>query len=243
MNESLDNIKYRTYVTRKTPCIIYFEDENDEFSKKLVLNMDKLCEEFKLVLCYKVDWKKSKLLQIPVVEHTSWDILSFHEGTVTKKVSAISEKEVRNLFKTVFNDCIRNFLPIYKRLLKREKYINFKEDFVEYFLDTPSYNINRNKFKRLYIRKSNKNSKEKNIQNLDNSDNKTRKISFPVPKILKNRLNNGIVPVKKGLPKIDVFLIPLNILPVSEYFESQEDIFNFRYDTRQNIRRLVQRFK
>lgn len=220
MKNFINKFQYRALIARRTPCIIYFHNKVDKYNKEMVLKMDKLCEEFQLVLCYRIDWNESKKLLFPIIEHTFSDVLSFQEGNVTKKVPIVSENEVRNLFMTVFNDCIRNFEAVYKRLLKNEKNKNIRHKLREYDLVQPSYNINRKKIPRYNYRSKKRNIKKADIQNEENFKKRKPRIKKKIQEININNIYNEIVPVANGLPKIDVFFIPLSLLPTKYYFEN-----------------------
>lgn len=221
MIQILTQTKLSYYISRKTPCIIFYQDKIDETNKYVISIMEKMKKEFKYVLCYLADWRKCLSTNNLLFNQKSSDVLSFQNNKVTFKISAFEEDRLRNLFKTVYNDSINNFFPCFSKILKNEHSSDEKYLYELYKIENPSYNINRQ------------------ITNRNNSKNLSNKYEYPSKtnnKISKGKHNKNIesdynqkttsfdtyetVPVKSGLPNIKIFFVPLDVIPINKYFKN-----------------------
>lgn len=217
MISSISCSYYIDCITRRTPCLIYYEDKNNVMNEKAIYNVEKLRDIYKLVLCYKFDWKLGNNFYKLDHKYSSNDVLCFREFSILCCVSAFSYKDLDNLFRTIYNDCVINFCGSFAKILRKERRINGFFRHKEYKIENLAYNIYRGKI----------NNKNLNIDNclFSNYPPKMLENGSCVQNIypfIKNIPNNpesrGIVPVTQGLPSIKIFFVPLNEIPTSKYF-------------------------
>lgn len=228
MNCPLTYWKYKYRISRQAPCIVYYEYKFSGYNDQVISIMEKMAEKFKYVLCYKVDWDESCYLPFDIENRLPSDVLSFQDSQVTMRVSVFNQTELENLFKTVYNDSIKNFLISTNRLLIAAGRIEKRHNHKPYYLPNPSYNINRDK--REYS------SQKINLKNYEIPPN-TLKANTKDQSIHSNtNINSNIrvlhkdgsilVPVKSGLPRIDIFLIPISTVGTCHYFETPKTKLN-----------------
>lgn len=193
MTNSLDYYRYRFNISRKTPCIVFYEDI-DESSQYVILIMENMCAKYPYILCYKVDWSESQIRDKCFPDRKSSDVIYFSEGEIKSIVSAFSSDDLDNLFKTVFNECVENYKDSFKRLLKKEGKLKDKEIdiFIKHDIKKPSYNIYNDKISYITSIHSINNSKfyqsleNSNISNLDTVSKSTEILISKNNKIAKN---------------------------------------------------------
>lgn len=113
INRMLTHTQYGVYISRKTPCIIFYEDQTNATNKDVITIMENMKKEFKYVLCYKFDWRKSFRTHRFFIHRRSSDVLTFRNNQLIFKISAYNEDGLRNLFRTVYNDSVCKFLSIF----------------------------------------------------------------------------------------------------------------------------------
>lgn len=229
MTKPLSYYKYRSFISRKIPCIIYYEKKFSAINKQVVAIMEKMSEKYKLVLCYKVDWEESFRLILNIQKRTPSDVLSFQDSQVTKIVSAFDINELENLFKTVYNDCVTNFIAAINRFLIKNGTIKLGYIHQKFDLPHPSYNIERGNqpfsplispFPKEFV--GNPTAKHlgnqpKYLKKQNNFIKQTKLSKFK--KMVFHEDGSVIVPVASGLPRIEIFLIPLNKVETNYYFD------------------------
>lgn len=223
MNTKISFFKYRYYISRKIPCIIYYENKKNPSNNEVISIMDKMCDKYKLIFCYKFDWKKFFKLNLKIVDLHSSDILCFKEKTILKKISVYNTLELDNLFQTVYNDCVINCLCSYNRILINENRIKLGHKHDTFDLYSPSYDIHRKNNECINSKNQNNSvNDECLLKKLPYCPKQTRNMKSKIYKTKKEIYGNDgntLIPVKKGLPKIDIFFIPLNKVGTNQYFE------------------------
>lgn len=168
MSHIIKYTQYRKYAKRKIPCIVYYEDNNDIRSIEVLRIMEEMRHTYPLVLCFQVNWIERGIPGIKNIFKNHLDVVCFQNGTQIYSTSIFDTYNLHNLFKTVYNDCVINFLPYYRRLLFDHKLIDNFHNFKTFEILHPSYQIitdkNESKFRKYHsksIRKANNNSYKK----------------------------------------------------------------------------------
>lgn len=133
---------YLRYINRATPMMVFYEDLDDEINRKFVLKMEEMCSVYKLVLCYKVSWKMSSKKQKFGFNRSSTDVICFRNKKVKYHTSDPSDFKLHNLFRTVYNDSVLNFLIGFNKILHFEGRIVPSHIHKLYEISEPSYYIN-----------------------------------------------------------------------------------------------------
>lgn len=116
-----------TYVSlkdRKTPFIMYFKNENEEYCFNVICTLEKLCKSFPYVFCYYTCPKKFPI-KIGGFCLPFENVYSFKNKTIDKIVSGTSYSELFDLFQYVYNLCMTDFHRGYSFILKLEFGSNF----------------------------------------------------------------------------------------------------------------------
>lgn len=114
--------------------------------------------------------------------------------------------------------CVNSY-QYFSRILKKEHPSDKDILYNLYKIENPSYNYDQVTIKQKYltkrfpkstfhVNKFKKNQKEKPMKHAEVYNNQKR-VSF-----------NGKVPVGSGLPNINIFFIPLSVIPIDNYFEN-----------------------
>lgn len=142
MSKLVNYFEYRDIIARSTPCIVFFEDSEDPSSEKVVSIMEEMCQKYPNVLCYKVKWEKIKNVQLFYRSRKRSDVYSFSKNQITSIVSAFSEEDLDNLFKTVYNHSVDKFKSALNKIIKRERGIVVSIKHKKFKIENPAYIIN-----------------------------------------------------------------------------------------------------
>lgn len=133
-------IEYKKFCLKKraqTPFIIYFQKENDEYSRNVLSTLERLHKFFPLVLCYCLK-RQNFPLRVSENEYISYEnVYSYRNTKLDKDVPGTSYSELFDLFNYVFNDSIYNFKRGLLITLKAEGVVNFNFNEVDKLL--PNY--------------------------------------------------------------------------------------------------------
>lgn len=141
MSHIINYEKYRNCVRRKVPSIIYYEDNFDDSNLAVIKIMDEMRKTYPLVFCYQVNWLQRGIADIYNTVKTNSEVVCFRKGVQKYILSVYSTEELHNLFKTVYNDCVCNFLAAYNRMLFRNKLVNLSYVHELFEIKNPSYEI------------------------------------------------------------------------------------------------------
>lgn len=233
---------YLDFISRTTPCMVYFEDKTHPMNELAISNIEKMRLKYKYVLCYKAYWQCGNEFFRIGQKYSPNDILCFQRSNIFYHTSALSESNVESLFITVHNDCILNFSSSYNRILIKERKIRVGHIHIQYTLNNPAYDIFRGEKMTESIRSLlNDNKKESKIEK---DLNKSIHVHLKPPNIKQTQIIpevRKIVPVCQGLPSFKIFSVPLSDVPTSEYFkESDMKISsigrNFQHDNRKSLK-------
>lgn len=194
MNKTISHRLYYKYIIRKIPCIIYFYFPFAPCKNQVELIIEEMLKKYPRVPCYKVDWNKKYVDGFHITVNQPSDVISFKDGKQTSLVSSFEISELENLFKTVYNDCIKNCRSSYNKLLLRDSIFNSKVRKLLYKMDKPAYDIDNTNPYREYSRYANNFCmfRTKPISKYMNIISNDYKDSFSIATELKSLIKNNI---------------------------------------------------
>lgn len=139
MSHVLNYVKYRSYAKRKIPMIVYFRETYKVSNLQVVIIMEEMRKIYPLVQCYEIDWFQRDINGIKNNLKSHSDAVCIKNGKQIKIISVFSSNELHNLFQTVYNDCVCNFISTYNKILLREKLIDVFHVHQIYDIKNPSY--------------------------------------------------------------------------------------------------------
>lgn len=110
-------------IERKTPCIISIESKNDPINIKIQNSLEKMCQLFPMVLCYKISIRDYKEFHRDKYTYTQYHIIRFRDSKIEAVVDGTSQEEVYKLFWQVYSDSCANHFPNYMKILVSEERI------------------------------------------------------------------------------------------------------------------------
>lgn len=141
MSNFISYDKYRYFVNRKIPAIFYFEDSSDILNIEVIEIMEETKKTYPMILCYKVKWCRKYLPGVIMTINKNSDVVCFAKNIQKYIVSVYNTSLLNNLFKTVYNDCVCNFLRHFNTILMKENKITHGHIHQLYDITNPSYPI------------------------------------------------------------------------------------------------------
>lgn len=117
--------RFRIRTKSRTPFIIYFLKENEEYCQNVLNTLEKLHRSFPFVLCF---CTKRKYFPVKLSENELFryeNVYSFRDTKVDKIVAGTSYSELFDLFIYVFNESSNKYLHGYRLSMKHEYGDNF----------------------------------------------------------------------------------------------------------------------
>lgn len=176
MSHIINYSKFYNIIQRKCPCIVYFKDQSYNRNNEVMETMDKMRKIYPMVLCYEVNWLDRQKNTIKKIIKCQFMVICFKESKFICKISPFNESKLHFLFKTVYNDSVRNYMKSFTRILKMEKNIISQINHKPFIIEIPSFPIINNHgycVKDIKINSVNENNKEISHPYFENIDNKS----------------------------------------------------------------------
>lgn len=116
--------RYRRYILRKIPCIVYYNYIFDEKNIEVLKIMHEMRKTYPLVLCYEINWLERGTSYFGHVIKENSNVVCFKNNKPIYVASAFNKIELHNLFQTVYNDCAYNYISSFNKILLSKKIIH-----------------------------------------------------------------------------------------------------------------------
>lgn len=133
--------RYRDSIKRKFPNIFYFDDSRYVRNDEVLKIMEDMRNTYPNVLCYQVKWLERKNIDLNIIYKCNNYVVCTKSSRQVCKIWPFNTSKLHNLFKTVYNDCVKNYSRIFYAILKKEKNLIFRPEQKLFDLEEPSYDI------------------------------------------------------------------------------------------------------
>lgn len=119
MVKFLDTYKFEKLIVRKTPYIIFFYKEDNDYSKDVINSLVKLNNSFPPVLCYIRKCKQNPRIRGQNINSLE-NVYYICNQKIKKMVSGTSYSELFEIFRSALYSAFRNYSSHYMKVMKTE---------------------------------------------------------------------------------------------------------------------------